>query len=277
MMASFSLSLETAFLASAIFAFILLIALIYIKLFSVKIHGLSYWIFAYLFLFLEFVVLFFSDETWVLFLELLLQTSFIVFIIVGMRKFLKLPLFLHIWSGILVATIIWDILLLFIFHNFQLHLYSIGFIIGSLMIYNAWLLFHHSRVPEKRNMRYIGIFFILNGLHYLDYPFLRTVEWFAPIGYLMANAFSQAFGIGLIMLIMQKINFDVLQSKKKIYQLHGMLPICASCKKIRDDKGYWNQIEDYLRENADIEFTHGLCEDCYKKYIAEIPESSIIE
>jgi len=132
-------------------------------------------------------------------------------------------------------------------------------------------------VPEKRNLKYIGFFFFINGLHYLDYPFLRTVDWFAPIGYLMANAFNQAFGIGLIILIMHKINFDVLQSKKKIYQLQGMLPICSSCKKIRDSKGYWNQIDEYFRKNAGIEFTHGLCEECFQKYLDEIPESFTIE
>jgi FixJ family two-component response regulator len=44
--------------------------------------------------------------------------------------------------------------------------------------------------------------------------------------------------------------------------LRGMLPICASCKKIRDDSGYWNQIESYIRAHADVEFSHGLCPDC---------------
>ncbi len=47
--------------------------------------------------------------------------------------------------------------------------------------------------------------------------------------------------------------------------LRGMLPICASCKKIRDDKGYWNQIESYIREHSEAEFSHGICPDCAKK------------
>jgi hypothetical protein len=49
-----------------------------------------------------------------------------------------------------------------------------------------------------------------------------------------------------------------------------MLPICASCKKIRDDKGSWNQIEVYVREHSDAEFTHGLCPDCEKRYYDEL-------
>ena len=51
----------------------------------------------------------------------------------------------------------------------------------------------------------------------------------------------------------------------EIKTLSGLLPICASCKKIRDDKGYWNQIETYIREHSDAEFTHSICPDCIKK------------
>jgi hypothetical protein len=43
-----------------------------------------------------------------------------------------------------------------------------------------------------------------------------------------------------------------------------MIPICARCKKIRDDGGFWHQIEEYLREHADLEFTHGYCPECVK-------------
>ena len=48
----------------------------------------------------------------------------------------------------------------------------------------------------------------------------------------------------------------------KVRQLSGMLPICASCKMVRDDQGYWTQIETYIRDHSDAEFSHGLCPDC---------------
>jgi hypothetical protein len=51
----------------------------------------------------------------------------------------------------------------------------------------------------------------------------------------------------------------------EVKTLGGMLPICSHCKKIRDDKGYWNQIEAYLNEHIDAEFTHGICPDCAKE------------
>jgi PAS domain S-box-containing protein len=51
----------------------------------------------------------------------------------------------------------------------------------------------------------------------------------------------------------------------EVKTLSGLIPICAWCKKVRDDRGYWGQVEDYIREHSSAEFTHGLCPDCYKK------------
>ena len=55
----------------------------------------------------------------------------------------------------------------------------------------------------------------------------------------------------------------------KIKTLHGLIPICASCKKIRDDSGYWQQVDVYVRDHSDADFTHSYCPDCAKKYLAE--------
>ena len=58
----------------------------------------------------------------------------------------------------------------------------------------------------------------------------------------------------------------------KVKTLSGMLPICASCKKIRDDKGYWSQVEVYVKERTDAEFSHGICPECAKKAYQEIDQ-----
>lgn len=60
------------------------------------------------------------------------------------------------------------------------------------------------------------------------------------------------------------------EAHDKIKILRGILPICASCKKIRDDKGYWNQIESYIRDHSEAEFSHGICPDCAKKLYPEL-------
>ena len=56
---------------------------------------------------------------------------------------------------------------------------------------------------------------------------------------------------------------------KQIKSLEGILPICASCKKIRDDKGSWHQIEGYVRDRSEAEFSHGICPECEKKLYPE--------
>jgi CheY-like chemotaxis protein len=55
----------------------------------------------------------------------------------------------------------------------------------------------------------------------------------------------------------------------RVKTLGGLLPICAACKKIRDDKGYWKQIELYLKEHSDAEFTHSYCPECAKRIIQD--------
>ena len=64
---------------------------------------------------------------------------------------------------------------------------------------------------------------------------------------------------------------DKLQAAlAKIKTLSGMLPICASCKKIRDDKGYWSQIEEYIRDHSEAQFSHGICPECAEKAMEEL-------
>lgn len=67
---------------------------------------------------------------------------------------------------------------------------------------------------------------------------------------------------------------DVLQRQlKEIKVLKGFLPICASCKKIRDDKGYWTQVEKYVADHSEAKFSHGICPDCAKKLYPEYTTS----
>ncbi len=60
-------------------------------------------------------------------------------------------------------------------------------------------------------------------------------------------------------------NQDLREALTNVKTLQGLLPICSSCKKIRDDDGYWHQVEEYLREHSELDFSHGLCPDCMKK------------
>ena len=54
------------------------------------------------------------------------------------------------------------------------------------------------------------------------------------------------------------------KATQEIKVLTGILPICANCKKIRDDEGYWRQIEQYISDHSEAQFTHGICDGCAK-------------
>ncbi len=63
----------------------------------------------------------------------------------------------------------------------------------------------------------------------------------------------------------ERLIVELQEALANIKTLRGLFPICASCKKIRDDKGYWNQIEDYIGARSEAEFTHGICPECARK------------
>lgn len=58
---------------------------------------------------------------------------------------------------------------------------------------------------------------------------------------------------------------------QEVRTLSGLLPICSHCKKIRDDKGYWTQIESYIRDHSHADFTHGICPECAREFFPEAP------
>ena len=64
---------------------------------------------------------------------------------------------------------------------------------------------------------------------------------------------------------------------EQIKTLRGIVPICAKCKKIRDDQGYWNQLELYVREHTEAEFSHGFCPDCLNHLYPEIAKEGATE
>jgi hypothetical protein len=84
-------------------------------------------------------------------------------------------------------------------------------------------------------------------------------------------------GVGLFMRVsnpliesLYKTIEELKLANAKVKILGGFLPICASCKKIRDDNGYWNQIESYIKEHSEAEFSHGICPKCVKKLYPDL-------
>jgi two-component system, response regulator PdtaR len=64
---------------------------------------------------------------------------------------------------------------------------------------------------------------------------------------------------------LQRLNRELQTALDNVKVLKGLVPICANCKKIRNDKGFWEALESYMKKNSDVEFSHGLCPDCIAK------------
>jgi len=67
-----------------------------------------------------------------------------------------------------------------------------------------------------------------------------------------------------------KVIVELQEALAKVKLLSGFIPICSSCKKIRDDTGYWQQIEAYIQQHSDAEFSHSICPDCCKRLYPEL-------
>ena len=59
---------------------------------------------------------------------------------------------------------------------------------------------------------------------------------------------------------------ELQEALLEVRRLSGLLPICISCKKIRDDRGYWSRVEEYISKHSKARFTHGYCPDCARKF-----------
>jgi hypothetical protein len=92
------------------------------------------------------------------------------------------------------------------------------------------------------------------------------------------NDMFDALGIGVNIMIddvrtsteeRERLIQELQETLAKVNTLSGLLPICAWCKKLRDDEGYWKSVEEYISAHTGAEFTHGMCPDCYDKVLAQ--------
>ncbi len=95
--------------------------------------------------------------------------------------------------------------------------------------------------------------------------FCRTVQVALEKAFLMQTIRQQQDEKDILIAQLQ-------EALDQVKTLKGIVPICASCKKIRDDKGYWQQVETYIQKHSDAEFSHGVCPDCLRKYYPEQAE-----
>lgn len=127
---------------------------------------------------------------------------------------------------------------------------------------------------------------ILNEVE-LEYPIANvTPQWFLAFKSLMVDSRSHPAGTLIVcrniterkraQLDREVLIIELQDALANVKTLSGLLPICATCKKIRNDEGYWQQVEGYVSEHTGATFTHGICPDCAEKAIAEFQKQKKI-
>lgn len=107
------------------------------------------------------------------------------------------------------------------------------------------------------------------GIIWLD-EIIDIPSWFLAASPTPIN-WKEALLESVIILLLGAVIIRVtVRLFQKMKYLEGILPVCASCKKIRDDKGSWQQIEEYVRDRSDANFSHGICPECAKKLYPEL-------
>ncbi|RPI03968.1 MAG: response regulator [Ignavibacteriae bacterium] len=74
---------------------------------------------------------------------------------------------------------------------------------------------------------------------------------------------------------LRRLNLELKDALENIKVLNGLLPICASCKSIRNDKGYWKAVEEYITENTEVHFSHSLCPACIDKLYPDYKKKNV--
>lgn len=84
-------------------------------------------------------------------------------------------------------------------------------------------------------------------------------------GDLEVSMFTVALYVSILVSTMRQHYEELASARTEMQTLSGLLPMCAWCKKVRDDSGYWERVEDYFTRRASVDFTHGICTDCAEK------------
>jgi hypothetical protein len=153
-----------------------------------------------------------------------------------------------------------------------------GLIWGGLSMASAWN-FRHARPMFWNSPVAPASAFLLHGIFHAVRVLLAVVfgslglaeviDTLQIVGDLEVSFFMVALFVSLLIAHLQLRNEELNSAHAELETLSGLLPICAWCKKVRGDDGYWQQVEDYFASRSQIEFTHGMCADCFKEQKAK--------
>ncbi len=139
---------------------------------------------------------------------------------------------------------------------------------------------HHKQLKELKRLRKEQHFTFKKDkrLVHANIRHIEEFKWFLvveqPEGEVLKEIYKTLIiniliCIAITMIVLYLVSISISSYKKKIETLRGIIPICSYCKQIRDDKGYWNKVEQFIAEHTEAEFSHSICPDCMEEHFPE--------
>lgn len=237
-----------------------------------------------------------TDTQWVLFIGLALLANTLFFVLFSTRSNLRFSDPSMTWAQIFCSGL-WGMIALYalpharpILLMFYMPAFSFGMLrltrrqylrlVAAVMgLYAGLLLLEYSQGRQGFRIQYELFLFVLFGM---------MLTWFAFFGGFVTNIrrrlrlqneeIQKAHEETKLEMEERKraqiekdnLIVELQEALKKVKTLGGLIPICASCKKIRDDQGYWSQIESYIQTHSEAEFSHSICPECAKKLYPDL-------
>lgn len=108
------------------------------------------------------------------------------------------------------------------------------------------------------------------GVYTLVFPFVPREAWLVSLAIGLLVGLHMAVVLGMAALLLDRMRVRAESSEKFAGRLEGLLPICSYCKKIRDHRDGWSDVETYISERSDADFSHGICPDCVRQHYPEL-------
>lgn len=154
-----------------------------------------------------------------------------------------------------------------------------GIVWAGLSFASYWSL-RKAQKPYWRPLQSPANAFLLHGVFHCTRVALASLfsmyqledadAWLQAVGDLEVSFFMVALFVSILIASLQVRNEELSNALTEVQTLTGLLPICAWCKKVRNDDGYWQKVEDYLATHSQIKFTHGICAECYREHKAAV-------
>ncbi len=165
--------------------------------------------------------------------------------------------------------------------NVTARIVSISLAVSVMLFHILVLLLRHTKSRLGSNNNLLNVVFAFMATWYLaravitplchgpisDFLSAGTLQGFSFIVYALGCVMIMG---GLVTLNAQRMENELASADQNIETLERLVPICSACKKIRDDKGYWEEVESYIHKRTADTFTHGICPECAKKLYPDL-------